>query len=79
MYSIPGAATPAPASPADSEAAAVQNASDAHTVNDILAQSQVGAVMDEIQQPHFANARGVRNALDRASRVFELAAAQNST
>jgi hypothetical protein len=72
MYSIPGAATPAPASPADSEAAAVQNASDAHTVNDILAQSQVGAVMDEILST-------IAEADIRASRVFELAAAQNST
>lgn len=101
LYSIPGATAPPPAAPADRPAVAVQSATDARTVNDVLAQSQVGAVMDElerdlvglepvksrirdiaallvarrIQQAHFANARSVRNALDRArlrqaSRLF---------
>ena len=101
LYSIPGATAPTPAPPADQRAVAVQNANDARTVNDVLAQTQVGVVIDEIepdeialepvksrirdiaallvarriQQPHFANARSVRNALDRArlrqaSRLF---------
>jgi probable Rubsico expression protein CbbX len=50
MYSIPGAPTPAAAPPADSEAAAAQDATKARTVNGILAQSQVGAVMDELDR-----------------------------
>ncbi len=72
MYSIPGA--PAPASPADQPAAAVQNASDARTVNGILAQSQVGAVRDGLDRDLIGLAP-VKSRI-RASRVFELAAAQ---
>jgi probable Rubsico expression protein CbbX len=50
LYSIPGATAPPPAPPADRPALAVQNATGARTVNDILAQSQVGAVMDELER-----------------------------
>jgi len=50
LYSIPGATAPPPAAPADQPAAAVANATDARTVNDVLAQSQVGAVMDELER-----------------------------
>jgi probable Rubsico expression protein CbbX len=50
LYSIPGATAPPPAAPADRPAVAVQNATDARTVNDVLAQSQVGAVMDELER-----------------------------
>ncbi len=50
LYSIPGATAPPPAAPADQPALAVQNATEARTVNDILAQSQVGAVMDELER-----------------------------
>jgi probable Rubsico expression protein CbbX len=50
LYSIPGATAPLAAAPADRAAVAVQNATDARTVNDVLAQSQVGAVMDELER-----------------------------
>ena len=50
LYSIPGATAPSVAAPADRPAVAVQNATGARTVNDILAQSQVGAVMDELER-----------------------------
>ena len=50
LYSIPGATAPPPAASADQPAVAVQNATDARTVNDVLAQSQVGAVMDELER-----------------------------
>src|SRR5271169_6875677 len=50
LYSIPGATAPPAAAPADRAAVAVQNATDARTVNDVLAQSQVGAVMDELER-----------------------------
>jgi probable Rubsico expression protein CbbX len=50
LYSIPGATAPSPAAPADQPAVAVQNANDARTVNDVLGQSQVGAVMDELER-----------------------------
>ena len=50
LYSIPGASAPSVAAPADRPAVAVQNATGARTVNDILAQSQVGAVMDELER-----------------------------
>jgi len=49
MYSIPGAPSPPPAAPAD-QSAVVQNVADVRTVNDVLAQSQVGAVMDELER-----------------------------
>jgi len=67
LYSIPGATAPPAAAPADRAAVAVQNANDARTVNDVLAQSQVGAVegLSRIAEPDI-----------RASRVFQLAAAQ---
>jgi probable Rubsico expression protein CbbX len=50
LYSIPGATVPPAGSPADQPAAAVENAPDARTVNGVLAQSQVGAVMDELER-----------------------------
>ncbi|MGC1387440.1 MAG: CbbX protein [Steroidobacteraceae bacterium] len=50
LYSIPGATAPPAAAPADQPALGVQNATEARTVNDILAQSQVGAVMDELER-----------------------------
>ena len=50
LYSIPGATAPPPAAPADRAAVSVQNATDARTVNGVLAQSQVGAVMDELER-----------------------------
>ncbi len=50
LYSIPGATAPPAAAAADRAALAVQNATEARTVNDILAQSQIGAVMDELER-----------------------------
>ena len=50
LYSIPGATAASPAAPADQPAVAVQNANNARTVNDVLGQSQVGAVMDELER-----------------------------
>ncbi len=50
LYSIPGATAPPRAAPADQPAVAVQNATEARTVNDVLAQSQVGAVIDELER-----------------------------
>jgi len=46
LYSIPGAT----AAPSEQPAAAGENAPDARTVNGVLAQSQVGAVMDELER-----------------------------
>src|ERR1022692_4351686 len=50
LYSIPGATAASPAAPADQPAVAVQNANNARTVNDVLGQSQGGAVMDELER-----------------------------
>ena len=50
LYSIPGATAPPAAPPADQPVLGVQNATEARTVNDVLAQSQVGAVMDELER-----------------------------
>jgi len=52
-YSIPGASAPAPAEPAQSRAAAeapAQAVTDARTVNGVLAHSQAGAVMEELER-----------------------------
>jgi probable Rubsico expression protein CbbX len=53
LYSIPGAAAPSAAAPADEPAAAVQDGQSSapvRTVNGVLAQSQAGAVMDELER-----------------------------
>jgi probable Rubsico expression protein CbbX len=50
MYSIPGASLPAPAAPAVQTAETAQHATDVRTVNGVLAQSQVGAVLEELER-----------------------------
>jgi probable Rubsico expression protein CbbX len=48
MYSIPGAMSPTAVAPADQTARAAENTTDVRTVNGVLAQSQAGAVMEEL-------------------------------
>jgi probable Rubsico expression protein CbbX len=50
MYSIPGASSPVPAAPAVQTAETAQHATDVRTVNGVLAQSQVGAVLEELER-----------------------------
>src|SRR4030081_2307189 len=48
MYSIPGAMSTTAVVPADQTASAAENTTDVRTVNGVLAQSQAGAVMEEL-------------------------------
>src|SRR3982074_3480420 len=48
MYSIPGAMSPTAVVPADQTASAAENTTEVRTVNGVLAQSQAGAVMEEL-------------------------------
>jgi probable Rubsico expression protein CbbX len=48
MYSIPGATSPTAVAPAYQTARAAENTTDVRTVNGVLAQSQAGAVMEEL-------------------------------
>jgi probable Rubsico expression protein CbbX len=50
MYSIPGATPPPAAAASNQPAAAAQNVSDVRTVNGVMALSQAGAVLDELDR-----------------------------
>jgi probable Rubsico expression protein CbbX len=50
MYTIPGGAQPAAAPAADAPAVPAMDPSSMRTVNQVLAQSQAGAVMDELER-----------------------------
>src|SRR4030088_710650 len=50
LYSIPGAALPVPEPPTGAAPAHAPQSTEAHTVNEVLAQSQAGAVMDELDR-----------------------------
>jgi len=50
MYTIPGSSAASQAPPAEQPVRAAQDPAAARTVNDVLAQSQAGAVMDEIDR-----------------------------
>src|ERR1700730_14609665 len=54
MYSLPGTApgtaTPVPEPAAGAAATHASQSAEAHTVNEVLAQSQAGAVMDELDR-----------------------------
>src|SRR3982075_1197971 len=50
LYSIPGAASPVPEPPTGAAPAHAPQSTEAHTVNEVLAQSQAGAVMDELDR-----------------------------
>src|SRR6267143_1033615 len=50
LYSIPGAASPVPEPATGAAAAHAPQSTEAHTVNEVLAQSQAGAVMDELDR-----------------------------
>ena len=50
MYTIPGGAQPAAAPAADAPAVSAMDPSSMRTVNQVLAQSQAGAVMDELER-----------------------------
>src|ERR1700736_1633318 len=50
LYSIPGAASPVPEPATGAAPAPALQPTEAHTVNEVLAQSQAGAVMDELDR-----------------------------
>jgi probable Rubsico expression protein CbbX len=50
LYSIPGATAPVPAAALEATAAPEARASEARTVSEVLAQSQAGAVMEELDR-----------------------------
>src|SRR6202045_2802081 len=50
LYSIPGAASPVPEPGTGAAPAPALQPTEAHTVNEVLAQSQAGAVMDELDR-----------------------------
>src|SRR5580658_9607928 len=50
LYTIPGSPAASQAPPPDQPASVPQDPSAARTVNDVLARSQAGAVMDEIDR-----------------------------
>jgi probable Rubsico expression protein CbbX len=50
MYKIPGASSSAPAAVADGPAVSIADALGARTVSEVLAQTQAGAIMDELDR-----------------------------